>query len=147
VCADSLQLYIADCDKCVIWRMKVDGTSVDRWTPDSDENNCTGGDVEEAATAKCSSRDEIAAGPKSMSVRSVGRLLVVAGNRLTVYSHDGSKLRQVELPEDMDVRHAVETRRETFIVCSTGRGSDTEHDQVSQTTASDHFVQKWLFKI
>lgn len=129
ICAESQQLYVADGDKGVIWRMKVNGTSVERWTPDADEDDGTTDDAE----AKCSSsHSEVAAGPKSMSVRSVGRLLVVTGSRLTVYGHDGSKIRQVDLPENMDARHAVETSRDTFIVCSTGHDNDTEHDQVRQ---------------
>jgi len=131
-CAETQQLYVADRDGGIVWRMKLDGTSVEKWIPRQEPSSDSSvGDLK-VDDAKITDSDQLqpSGGPRSMAVRSIGRLLVVAGNQLTVYGPDGSKLKQLELPQVMDVRHAIETSRETFLVCSTGQSNDDEHDQV-----------------
>lgn len=71
--------------------------------------------------------------PHAVSVRG-GRVLITPNvffhRTLRLCDYNGELLLDVELPDYMEPRHAVETNRSTFLVCHTGRGN-TNHDQVS----------------
>lgn len=151
-CAETQQLYVADYGNCVVWRVKMDGTAIDKWLPrPTDNGSSVDSDmVMDVDTAKnCNTKNsnttdvETADGPRAMSVRSVGRVLVVTRNQLTVYGPDGSILRQVDIPEYMDVRHAVETCKDSFIVCCTGHCGDFEHDQVIEMDVNGRVLQAY----
>jgi hypothetical protein len=72
--------------------------------------------------------------PFALSVRRRRLLLtpnVFFSLQLLVLDCDSVELARIELPKNMEPRHAVETDRGTFLVCLTsGRGKEA-HDQVS----------------
>ena len=79
-----------------VWRLSSDGTDKKRWLPESPDD-----------TFK----------PFKLSVTST-RLLVTSRDthQLRQFNVDGSELRRVQLPDDMELRHAVESPTGTFIV-------------------------------
>jgi len=88
-CGRMSQLYVADSGKCV-WRVWADGTGIQRW-------------------------DKVS--PASLSVTST-RLLVTSGDTKKLIQLDsvGNELRRVQLPDNMEPWHAVESPTTTFIV-------------------------------
>ena len=93
-CERTSQVYVADHD-CV-WRMSADGADVKRWLPKSTYDTLT---------------------PSALSVTNT-RLLVMSRRtrQLIQYDADGDELRRVQLPNDVDLEHAVESLTGTFIV-------------------------------
>jgi len=94
-CERTSQLYIADYERCV-WRVSSDNEDIQRWLPTS-------------ATETFE--------PRSLSVTST-RLLVTTDDthQLIQFDSDGDELRRVQLPDDMELHHAVESPTGTFIV-------------------------------
>ena len=94
-CERTSQVYVAELAECV-WRVSSDGTDRKRWLPKSRDD-----------TFK----------PHSLSVTSA-RLLVTSRstNHLTLFDADGDELIQIQLPDDMEPEHAVESPTGTFIV-------------------------------
>ena len=94
-CEQTCQVYVADWQDCV-WRVSADGADVKRWWPKSSSDTFT---------------------PYSLSVMST-RLLVTSydTNQLIHLDAVGDELRRVQLQDDMELHHAVETPAGTFIV-------------------------------
>ena len=94
-CQQTAQLYVADRPDCV-WRVSSDGEDVKRLLPKSPSDTIR---------------------PYTLSVTS-SRLLVTSRNpnQLRQFDTVGDELSRVDLPRDMDPRHAVESLTGTFIV-------------------------------
>jgi len=94
-CERTSQLYVDDSMECV-WRVSSDGEDIERWLPKSRDDTFE---------------------PLRLSVTST-RLLVTTyhTHQLIQFDSDGDELRRVQLPDDMDPRHAVESPTGTFIV-------------------------------
>jgi len=94
-CERTSQVYVADSLEC-IWRVSSDGEDIKRWLPKSPSDTFT---------------------PCSLSVTST-RLLVTSldTHQLTQFDEVGDELRRVQLPDDMEPWHAVESPTGTFIV-------------------------------
>jgi len=88
-------VYVADYPECV-WRVSSDGEDAKRWLPKSPSD-----------TFK----------PLTLSVTS-SRLLVTSrgSNQLTQFDSFGDELRRIDLPDDMEPFHAVQSPTGTFIV-------------------------------
>jgi len=102
-CERTFQLYVTDRLKCV-WRVSSDGEDIKRWLPKSRDD-----------TFK----------PQTLSVTSTRLLLTTCHlllvttqdpHQLREFDSDGDELRRVQLPHDMEPRHAVESPTGTFIV-------------------------------
>jgi len=93
-CERTSQIYVTDY-KC-IWRVSSDRVDVKRWLPKSPSDTFT---------------------PYTLSVTST-RLLVTLRDtpQLIQFDEVGDELRRVQLPDDMDPWHAVESPTGTFIV-------------------------------
>ena len=74
--------------------MSSDGEDIKRWLPKSPDDTFN---------------------PLTLSVTST-RLLVTIDYTLIQFNSDGDELRRVQLPYDMELRHAVESPTGTFIV-------------------------------
>ena len=94
-CERTSQLYIVDLIECV-WRVSSDCADIKRWLPKSPSDTFI---------------------PWSLSVTAT-RLLVTSQRpvQLTQFDSDGDELRRVQLPDDMEPQHAVESPTGTFIV-------------------------------
>jgi len=94
-CEQTSQLYVAEYEKCV-WRVSADGADIRHWLPKSPDD-----------TFK----------PQTLSVKST-RLLVTSLDTRQLIQFDvvGDELRGVQLPDDMEPDHAVESPTGTFIV-------------------------------
>jgi len=94
-CEQTSQLYVADWE-VRIWRVSADGADIKRWLPRSPSN-----------TFK----------PHKLSVTST-RLLVTsqANKQLIQFDARGDELRRVQLPDNMEPWHAIESPTGTFIV-------------------------------
>jgi len=104
-CERTSQIYVAD-SGC-IWRVSSDGEDIKRWLPKSPSD-----------TIK----------PFTLSVTST-RLLVTSRDthQLTQFDEVGDELRRVQLPDDMEARHAVESPSGTFIVSRYNRQLEQGH--------------------
>ena len=94
-CQQTSQVYIAEWKKCV-WRVSSDGEVIKRWLPKSSSDTLS---------------------PCTLSVTS-SRVLVTSQypKQLIQFDAVGDELRRVDLPDNMTVRHAVESPTGTFIV-------------------------------
>jgi len=94
-CERTSQIYVADHFEC-IWRVSSDGEDIKRWLPKSPSDTFR---------------------PWTLSVTST-RLLVTSldTHQLIQFDEVGDELRRVQLPDDMDPWHAVESPTGTFIV-------------------------------
>jgi len=94
-CERTSQVYVADNFEC-IWRVSSDGEDIKRWLPKSPSD-----------TFK----------PYTLSVTST-RLLVTSQypHQLIQFDEVGDELRRVQLPDNMEPLHAVESPTGTFIV-------------------------------
>jgi len=94
-CERTSQIYVADSQEC-IWRVSSDGEDIKRWLPKSPSDTFR---------------------PFALSVTST-RLLVTScdPHQLIQFDEVGDELRRVQLPDDMDPWHAVESPTGTFIV-------------------------------
>jgi len=94
-CERTSQVHVADHVGC-IWRVSSDGKDIKRWLPKSPSD-----------TFK----------PRSLSVTST-RLLATPldTHQLIQFDEVGDELRRVQLPDDMEPWHAVESPTGTFIV-------------------------------
>jgi len=99
-CCQSRQLYVADLGHCV-WRVSVDSGRAKKWIP--------------------SKRASADFSPLSLSVTSRRQVLVTSydGDVLSLYSVEGSLVLCTTLPRQSKARHAVQTSRDTFVVCRT----------------------------
>jgi len=93
-CERTSQLYVADYWECV-WRVSSDGEDIKRWLPKSPDD-----------TFK----------PYSLSVTSTRLLVTTYTHQLIQFDSEGDELRRVQLPDDMEPQHAVESPTGTFIV-------------------------------
>jgi len=95
-CERTSQIYVADSEPWCIWRVSSDGEDIKRWLPKSPSHTFT---------------------PRTLSVTST-RLLVTSLTtpQLIQFDEVGDELRRVQLPDDMEPVHAVESPTETFIV-------------------------------
>jgi len=93
-CERTSQIYVADVE--CIWRVSSDGEDIKRWPPKSPSGTFT---------------------PYTLSVTST-RLLVTSPvtHQLIQFDEVGDELRRVQLPDDMEPWHAVESPTGTFIV-------------------------------
>jgi len=94
-CERTSQIYVADYLVC-IWRVSSDGEDIKRWLPKSPSDTFA---------------------PDTLSVTST-RLLMTSRypHQLIQFDEVGDELRRVQLPDDMDPWHAVESPTGTFIV-------------------------------
>ena len=94
-CERTSQVYVADWEKCV-WRVSADGTEIKHWLPKSPSDTLT---------------------PSALSVTST-RLLVTSYDtrQLRQFDAHGDELRSVQIPDNMEPWHAVESPTGTFIV-------------------------------
>ena len=93
-CEQTSQLYVADFNQGV-WRVSADGADIKRWWTQSSTDSFS---------------------PNSLSVTST-RLLVTSFSASQLIQLDtlGNELRRVQLPDDMEPWHAVESPTTTFI--------------------------------
>ena len=111
-CCQDHQLYVAE-DYC-IWRVSADDQSFVKWLT-----------IESTA-------DTVKVNKLSLTSR---RLLVTPQKSPTLrqYNTVDCQPRVVQLPEYVrDIYHAVETGRETFVVCHRGTSQNVEQDAVSE---------------
>jgi len=96
-CKQTSQLYVAMWSATCIWRVSADGTDIRRWLTKPFNSN--------------------ALNPTSLSVTSA-RLVVTtySPNQLIQLDSDGDLLARVQLPDYMELWHAVESPTTTFIV-------------------------------
>ena len=94
-CEQTSQLYVADWQVCV-WGVSADGADIKRWWSKSSSDTFE---------------------PETLSVTST-RLLVTSyrTNQLLQLDAGGDELRRVQLSDDMDPQHAVESPTGTFII-------------------------------
>lgn len=94
-CEQTSQLYVAENARSV-WRVSADGKHVEHWLPKSPSEKLK---------------------PWSLSVTST-RLLVTSRDAKQLIQFDavGDELRRVQLPDDMEPEHAIESLTGTFIV-------------------------------
>ena len=96
-CEQTSQLYVVgrpDRGDSCIWRVSTDGTNIERWLPKSPSDTFR---------------------PESLSVTST-RLLVTSSHQLIQFDSVGDELKRVQLPDDTEPRHAVESPTGSFIV-------------------------------
>jgi len=95
-CERTSQIYVADNYKVCIWRVSSDGEDIERWLPKSPSDTLR---------------------PDTLSVTSTGLLVTSFGTpQLIQFDEVGDELRRVQLPDDVEPRHAVESPTGTFIV-------------------------------
>jgi len=94
-CEQTSVVYVSEYSKCV-WRVSSDGKDIQRWLPKKPSDTFS---------------------PYTLSVTS-SRLLVTSRDTKQLIQFDtvGDELRRVDLPDDMEPRHAVESPTGTFIV-------------------------------
>jgi len=93
-CERTSQLYVAGNLKYV-WRVSSDGPDIQHWLPKSPDDTFQ---------------------PQKLSVTSIRLLVTTRTHQLIQFDSDGDELRRVQLPDDMELRHAVESPTGTFIV-------------------------------
>jgi len=118
-CEQTSQLYVADLLVCV-WRVSADGIDIKRWLPKSSSNTFR---------------------PYNLSVTST-RLLVTSrsSEQLMQFDADGDELRHVQLPEDMEPGHAVESPTGTFIV---SHNKQLNNCQVSEVNTDGQVLRQF----
>ena len=124
-CNETMQLFVADrhWSAGVIWRIDLKRD-------------------DQMSSAFIQTRDYT---PWTLSL-SRGRLIVTPYQRQSLFVYDvvdGRLLERIQLPEFMDPRHAIETKRGTFIVCHTGRRRDANHDGVSEVDREGHAIRSF----
>ena len=119
-CQQASLVYVADYDDYV-WRVSADGADIKRWLPKS-----------LLGTFK----------PRSLSVTST-RLLVTSlySRQLMQFDAGGDELRRVQLPDDIDPRHAVESPTGTFIVSHDN--TQLKQDQVSEVNMDGKVLRQF----
>jgi len=105
VCERTSQIYVADYEVC-IWRVSSDGEDIKRWLPKSPSDTFT---------------------PVSLSVTSTRLLVTSLTPQLIQFDEVGDELRRVQLPDDMEPWHAVESPTGTFIVSRYNEQLDQGH--------------------
>jgi len=118
-CEQTSQLYVAELE-CV-WRVSVDGTYIKHWLPKSPDD-----------TFK----------PRTLSVTST-RLLVTSWDTRQLMQFDavGDELRRVQLPDDMEPQHAVESPTGTFIVSLNNR--QLKQHQVAEVNTGGEVLRQF----
>ena len=94
-CEQTSQLYVADWEKCV-WRVSADGADIKLWWSKSSSDSFR---------------------PHTLSVTST-RLLMTSPwtKQLLQLDAGGDELRRIQLPDDMEPHHTVESPTGTFII-------------------------------
>jgi len=124
-CEQTARLYVADrpvTGAACVWRVSSDGEDIRRFLPKSP-------------------RDTIS--PDALSVTS-SRLLVTSHyttNQLRQFDAVGDELRRVDLPDDMEPRHAVESPTGTFIVSH--RNTQLNQYQVSEVNTEGQVLRQF----
>jgi len=119
-CQQTSQIYIAEWKKCV-WRVSSDGKVTKRWLPKSSSDTLS---------------------PCTLSVTS-SRVLVTSQypKQLIQFDAVGDELRRVDLPDNMKVRHAVESPTGTFIVSHFNKRLG--HYQVSEVNTGGQVLRQF----
>jgi len=119
-CEQTSQLYVAEWDECV-WRVSADGADIKHWLPKSPDD-----------TFK----------PRTLSVTST-RLLVTSWDTRQLRQFDavGDELRRVQLPDNMEPQHAVESPTGTFIVSL--YNNQLEHGQVAEVNTGGEVMRQF----
>ena len=119
-CKGTSQLYVADTQRCV-WRVSSDGRRKKRWLPKSPDKTFT---------------------PFTLSVTST-RLLVTSRDtrQLRQFDTDGDELRRVQLPDNMQPYHAVESPTGTFIVSL--KNTQLKRDQVVEVNTGGEVLRQF----
>jgi len=118
-CERTSQVYVADWKG--IWRVSSDGEDIKRWLPKSPSD-----------TFK----------PWTLSVTST-RLLVTSPDTRQLIQFDavGDELRRVQLPDDMEPSHVVESPTGTFIVSH--NNYELDHYQVSEVNTGGEVLRQF----
>jgi len=95
-CEQTSQLYVADAGEDCVWRVSLDGEDIKRWLSKSLIDRFK---------------------PFKLSVTSTHlQVSLYRIHQLMQFDSDGNELRRVQLPDNMDPEHAVESPTGTFIV-------------------------------
>jgi len=125
-------LYVADPYSNCVWKVNVNTNGdVEKFVPNAGMND--------------------AFTPWAMSVKASSRMLVTSENQLYVFDADGRQLLHVQLPDNIDAEHAVETSHGTFIVCYNDmtvskigrRQSISNVDRVSEVDVSGRVIRSF----
>lgn len=101
-CAETDQLYVADCSPNIhwsgcVWRVSSDGQNIEKWLPTTGSNACNR--------------------PYGLSVTSQRLLVTSLDDKLVLYrGQDATELAQISPVGLGMLQHAVETARGTFVV-------------------------------
>jgi len=122
-CERTSQVYVADWEEECIWRVSSDGEDIQRWLPKSPSDTFR---------------------PWTLSVTST-RLLVTScdTHQLIQFDEVGDELRRVQLPDDMEPRHAVESPTETFIVSHSHYNDELEQYHVSEVDTGGEVLRQF----
>jgi len=119
-CEQTSVVYVSG-NGTYVWRVSSDGEDVKRWLPKSQSD---------------------AFKPDTLSVTSP-RLLVTSlgANQLRQFDEVGDELRRVDLPDNMEPRHAVESGNGTFILSHFNKR--LKQDQVSEINTRGQMVRQF----
>ena len=111
-CEQTSRLYVADWEGKCVWRMSVDGADMKLWWSKSSSDTFR---------------------PQTLSVTS-NRFLMTPYDTKELLHLDagGDELRRVQLPNDMEPRHAVESPTGTFVISH--KNTQLNQHQVSEVT-------------
>jgi len=120
-CEQTSRLYVADYPPCV-WRVSADGADIKRCWSKSSSDKFT---------------------PRTLSVTST-RLLVTSRDtgQLLQLDAGGDELRRVQLPDDMEPWHAVESPTGTFIVSH--KNTQLNQYQISQVNMDGKVLCRFI---
>jgi len=126
-CEQTSHLYIIDWQTCV-WRVSADGADIKLWLPKSSTDTSS------------PSTDTVS--PTSLSMAST-RLLVTSrySSQLIQFDSHGDELRRVQLPDNMEPRHAVESLTATFIVSH--YNTELDRHQISEVNTDGHVLRQF----
>jgi len=120
-CEQTSQLYVADWGGKCVWRVSADSADIKRWLPKSPSDTFE---------------------PKKLSVTST-RLLVTSHstNHLMQLDAVGDELRRVQLPDDMEPLHAVESLTGTFIISH--KNTQLKQYQISEVNTDGKVLRQF----
>jgi len=120
-CEQTCQLYVADWAERCVWRVSANGAGIKRWLTKSSSDKFR---------------------PTSVSVTST-RLLVTSRfiKQLTQFDSLGDELRRVQLPDNMEPWHAVESPTATFIV--NHKNTQLDQFQISEVDTDGEVLRQF----
>ena len=120
-CEQTSVVYVADGDAECVWRVSSDGKDVKCWLPKSPSDTFRS---------------------FTLSVTSSQLLVTSWGtNQLRQFDEVGDELRRVDLPDNMEPRHAVESGTGTFILSHFN--TQLKQDQVSEVNTGGQVLRQF----